>query len=72
MASYFGTEFTLYPLQIRNRNLDYYKNFNFSIYIIIKKYIKMVMKTSNRLERFDKLDKLGEGTYGVVYKAKDK
>jgi cyclin-dependent kinase len=32
----------------------------------------MVMKTSNRLERFEKLDKLGEGTYGVVYKAREK
>jgi len=31
----------------------------------------MVMKNS-KLDRFEKLDKLGEGTYGVVYKAKDK
>ena len=29
-----------------------------------------MMKTSNRLERFEKIDRLGEGTYGVVYKAK--
>lgn len=29
------------------------------------------MKNS-KLERYEKLDKLGEGTYGVVYKAKDK
>ncbi len=28
------------------------------------------MKTSNRLERFEKLGKIGSGTYGVVYKAK--
>ncbi|KAK2959386.1 putative Cell division control protein 2 like protein [Blattamonas nauphoetae] len=27
--------------------------------------------TSDRLDNFTKLDKLGEGTYGVVYKAKD-
>ena len=27
------------------------------------------MKNS-KLERFEKLDKLGEGTYGVVYKAR--
>jgi cyclin-dependent kinase len=31
----------------------------------------MVMKNS-KLERYEKLDKLGEGTYGVVYKAMDK
>jgi serine/threonine protein kinase len=29
----------------------------------------MVMKNS-KLERYEKLDKLGEGTYGVVYKAR--
>ena len=26
----------------------------------------------NRYERFEKQTKLGEGTYGVVYKARDK
>lgn len=30
------------------------------------------MTTKNRLDRFEKQSKLGEGTYGVVYKAKDK
>ena len=29
------------------------------------------MKNS-KLERYEKLDKLGEGTYGVVYKARGK
>lgn len=31
----------------------------------------MVMKNS-KLERYEKLNKLGEGTYGVVYKAREK
>jgi len=26
----------------------------------------------SKLDRYEKLDKLGEGTYGVVYKARDK
>lgn len=29
----------------------------------------MVMKNS-KLDRYEKMDKLGEGTYGVVYKAR--
>ena len=28
--------------------------------------------TSNNVDRYEKMEKLGEGTYGVVYKAKDK
>ena len=28
--------------------------------------------TSSNVDRYVKMDKLGEGTYGVVYKAKDK
>ena len=32
----------------------------------------MQATTSSNVERYTKMDKLGEGTYGVVYKAKDK
>jgi serine/threonine protein kinase len=28
------------------------------------------MKTSNKMDKFEKLEKLGSGTYGVVYKAR--
>lgn len=28
--------------------------------------------TSANVDRYEKMEKLGEGTYGVVYKAKDK
>lgn len=28
--------------------------------------------TTSNVDRYTKMDKLGEGTYGVVYKAKDK
>ena len=26
----------------------------------------------NKMQNFDRIEKIGEGTYGVVYKAKDK
>jgi serine/threonine protein kinase len=32
----------------------------------------MQATTSTNVDRYEKLDKLGEGTYGVVYKARDK
>jgi len=32
----------------------------------------MQATTSTNVDRYEKMDKLGEGTYGVVYKAKDK
>ena len=32
----------------------------------------MQATTSTNVDRYQKMDKLGEGTYGVVYKAKDK
>lgn len=28
--------------------------------------------TSSNVDRYEKMEKLGEGTYGVVYKARDK
>ena len=32
----------------------------------------MQATTSSNVDRYQKMEKLGEGTYGVVYKAKDK
>jgi serine/threonine protein kinase len=32
----------------------------------------MQATTSTNVDRYEKMEKLGEGTYGVVYKAKDK
>ena len=32
----------------------------------------MQQTTTSNVDRYTKMDKLGEGTYGVVYKAKDK
>lgn len=33
---------------------------------------KSITKPASQIERYKKLEKLGEGTYGVVYKAQDK
>jgi len=32
----------------------------------------MQATTSANVDRYEKMEKLGEGTYGVVYKARDK
>lgn len=32
----------------------------------------MQATTVSNVDRYEKMDKLGEGTYGVVYKAKDR
>ena len=32
----------------------------------------MQSTTVSNVDRYEKMDKLGEGTYGVVYKAKDR
>lgn len=32
----------------------------------------MQATTSSNVDRYEKMEKLGEGTYGVVYKAKDR
>jgi len=32
----------------------------------------MQSTTSTNVDRYEKMDKLGEGTYGVVYKARDR
>ena len=37
-----------------------------------KQQKNMQPTTSSNVDRYEKMDKLGEGTYGVVYKAKDR
>jgi serine/threonine protein kinase len=34
--------------------------------------MEITCPTTTNIERYERLEKLGEGTYGVVYKAKDK
>ena len=35
-------------------------------------HLKLQENSSPSMDNFDKMEKIGEGTYGVVYKARDK
>lgn len=34
--------------------------------------LKMQTENNNELEKYSRIEKLGEGTYGIVYKCKNK
>jgi Protein kinase domain len=65
-------------LKLKNSNfqtvfINHGKTLNQNLNSKIRKKTKMQnqLKQNHQRERYEKIDKLGEGTYGVVYKAKD-